>query len=91
MVVRKKLAATCRGMTCCSGVARCKGYGHQGQGKDKAIPRTHKGWIFGKRCWVKPEGINRIRIQGLKKQLHLKGERTSGRIFGKTIGLEVVK
>jgi hypothetical protein len=49
-----------------------------------------KGWTFGK-CCPKPESIKGIRIQGLKKQLYLRSERTSGRIFKKTIVLEIVK
>jgi hypothetical protein len=42
---------------------------------------TLKGWMFRKRCWVKPECINGIRNQGLKEQLRLRKERTSGMIF----------
>jgi hypothetical protein len=47
--------------------------------------------MFGKRHQVKPEGINEIVIQGLKKQLHLRKERTSGRICRETLGLEFTK
>lgn len=46
---------------------------------DKAVPRIKKGQMFRKCCWAKLEGINGIGIQGLKKQLHLRKERTSGR------------
>jgi hypothetical protein len=60
-----------------------KGHYHQGQGKDKAVPGTQKGWKFEKRYWVK--------LEGLKEQLHLRKERTSGRIVGKTIGLDIMK
>jgi hypothetical protein len=38
----------------------------------------------------KLEGINEIRNQGLKEQICLRKERTSGRIFGKTIELEIM-
>jgi hypothetical protein len=71
--------------------ARHKGHSHREQGKDKAVPRTQKGWTFEKRCRAKLEGINGIRMQGLKKQPHLRSKRTFGRIFGKTTGLEIVK
>jgi hypothetical protein len=47
--------------------------------------------MCGKRHRTKPEGISGIRNQDLKKQLHLRKERTSGRIFRKVIGLEIVK
>jgi hypothetical protein len=33
--------------------------------------------------------IKGIRIQGLQKQLYLRSEKTSGRIFEKTIGLKI--
>jgi hypothetical protein len=58
---------------------------------DKAVPRTQKGQMFGKRYWSKPEGINEIRIQGLKKKLHLRKGRTSPMIFRETLGLEIEK
>jgi hypothetical protein len=45
--------------------------------------------MFGKRCWVKPEGISGVRNQGLKEQLRLRKERTSGRIFRKSIELGI--
>jgi hypothetical protein len=35
--------------------------------------------------------IKGIRIHGLKEQQYLRRERTPGRIFGKTIGLEIAK
>jgi hypothetical protein len=61
----------------------------QEQGKDKAVPGTQKRWTFGKRRRAKLEGISEIRNQGLKEQLHLRKERTSSRMFRKTIELEV--
>jgi hypothetical protein len=36
----------------------------QGQGKDKAVPRTQKGQTFRKRHHAKPDGINGKRNQG---------------------------
>jgi hypothetical protein len=59
--------------------------------KDKAVPSTQKGWAFGKRRQAKPEGIYGIGIESLKEQLHPRSERKSSRIFGKTVGLEVMK
>jgi hypothetical protein len=35
--------------------------------------------MFGKKCQPKPESIKGIRIKGLKKQLYLRSERTSGK------------
>jgi hypothetical protein len=52
------------------------------------MPGTQKGWTFGKRCRAKLEGISEIRNQSLKEQLHLRKERTSSRMFRKTIELE---
>jgi hypothetical protein len=74
----KKLATTCRGMTRCAIPAWRTGHYHQGQGKDKAVPRTHKGQTSRKRHWEKLKGIIRIRNQGSRQQLHLKKERTTG-------------
>jgi hypothetical protein len=47
--------------------------------------------MFRKRHQAKREGISGIRDRDLKKQLCLRKERTSGRIFRKTVGLEIVK
>jgi hypothetical protein len=58
---RKKLAAACRGMTHQAISAWHKEHCCQGQGKDKAVPRTQKGQTFRKRRRAKPEGINGIR------------------------------
>jgi hypothetical protein len=38
----RKFIAACRGMTRCAIPARRKGHCCQGQGKDKAVPRTQK-------------------------------------------------
>jgi hypothetical protein len=45
------------------------------------VPRTQKGWTFGKRHQAKPEGVSGIRDQDLKEQLHLGSKRTSSKIF----------
>jgi hypothetical protein len=47
--------------------------------------------MFRKKCWVKPESINGVRNLGLKEQLHLRKERTTSRIFTKTIRLGIAK
>jgi hypothetical protein len=86
----QKFATTSRGMTRHAIPALCKGCCCQGQGKDRAVPRTQKTWTFGKTCWVKPEGISGRRNQGLKEQLCLRKERTSGKIFGKTMELGIM-
>jgi hypothetical protein len=88
---RKKFVAACRGMTRRAITARRKGHCCQGQGKDKAVPRTQKGRKFGTRRRAKLEGISGIRNQGFEEQLCLRKETAPGRIFGKTIGLEIVK
>jgi hypothetical protein len=109
---QKKLTAARRGITHCAVLAQRKGSCRHGQGKDKAVPRTQKGWTFRTRHWMKPEGINGIRNQGSRQQLHLRKDRTTGngvigwsrrkdphlgsrttfgRIFRKTVELEIAK
>jgi hypothetical protein len=78
-------------MTHCPIPAQHKGHCYQGQGKEKAVPRTQKRLLFRKRRWAKPEGISGIRDRDLKKELHLRKKRTSSRIFKKTVELEVTK
>jgi hypothetical protein len=88
---RKKLVATRGRLARLAIPARCKGHSLQGQGKDTVARETRKGQTFGKRGRAKLEDINEIRIQSLKKQRCLGSERISGRIFGKTIGLAIMK
>jgi hypothetical protein len=45
-----------------------KGHCCQGQSKVKAVPRTQKGQILGKRHWAKPERINGMRDSNLKEK-----------------------
>jgi hypothetical protein len=40
---------------------------------------------------TKPKGSHGIKSRDVKEQLRLRGERLSGRIFRKTIGLEIAK
>jgi hypothetical protein len=74
---QKELAGAHKRMTYCTIPAQHKGHCHQGQGKNKAVPRTQKKWTFGTRRWAKPEGIDGIKNQGLRQQLHLRKERTT--------------
>jgi hypothetical protein len=83
----KTLAATRRGMTGRASLAQHK----DTVVKDKAVPRTQKRWMFGKRHRAKPEGISGIRHQDLTEQLHLGSERTSSRIYRKALVPEIVK
>jgi hypothetical protein len=85
----RKLAAGDRRTTQRERAARRKRHSCNGQDKDKALPRTQKGRTFGTRCRAKPEGIIGIRDRDFKEWLRLGSERTSGRIFGKTTGLEI--
>jgi hypothetical protein len=88
---RKNLAVSCRRMTCRVIPTRRKGHCFQGQGKDKALRRTQKGHTFGKRSRAKPEGINGIRIKGLKELLRLGSKGNINKTFRETLGLENAK
>jgi hypothetical protein len=55
-------------MTCCAGVSRRKGHGHERQNKDDVVQETWKGQTFG-RCQLKPECNSDIRDGGLRQQL----------------------
>jgi hypothetical protein len=46
---------------------------------------------IGRRSWAKPECNNDIRNRDFKEWLRLGSEMTSGRIFGKAIGFQIVK
>jgi hypothetical protein len=50
-----------------------------------------KGRSFRKKYQGKPESIKEIMVRGLKKQLYLRSEKTSGRIFRNTFRLENTK
>jgi hypothetical protein len=88
---RKKLAVTCRRIIRRVITPQRKGHCCQGQGKNKVVPRSQKGWTIGKRRRAQPESISGIRIQGLKKQLRLGKEKTSGRIIRKALVLVIAK
>jgi hypothetical protein len=74
----KKLAAVCRWMSWCAIPAWHNGHGHKG-------PTIKKRQQKGLEC------NNGIRNQGTGWQLHLRKERTSSRIFRKTVELEIEK
>jgi hypothetical protein len=57
----KKLAAACREMTHCAGVAWRKGRSHQGLEKDSVMQGTQDGRMFGKKRPAQPVGISGIR------------------------------
>jgi hypothetical protein len=88
---RKKLAAARGGMTRCALPAQLKGHRRQEQGKDNIVQGTREGRTIGRRSWATPECNNGIRNRDQKEWLRLGSERTSCRIFEKTIGLQIVK
>jgi hypothetical protein len=69
--------------------ARHKVHGHQGQGRENVVRGIQKGLNFGERRRAEPRGNNGMRNQDMKKQLRLRKERSSGRIFRKTEELKV--
>jgi hypothetical protein len=85
------LDITCRGITHHAIPAPCKGHGRQGPGRDHVARGAPKGWTLERRKWAHQECNSGIRDRDLKEQLCLKKDRTSGRLFRKTIKLEVVK
>jgi hypothetical protein len=82
---QKKLVTAQGWLTCHVIPAWCKGHSFQGQGKDKAVPRTQKEGTFGKRSGVQPECNNGIRDHGAFQQLRLRKEMiTENGIRGQT-------
>jgi hypothetical protein len=89
---QKRLTIAGRRLTHCAGVAWLQRNIVRKDWTRKLVERgTPKRWMFGKKYRPKPESIREIRIQGLKKQLYVRSERTYGRIFGKTFKLENMK
>jgi hypothetical protein len=88
---RNKLAAACRGMTCLTIPAWCKGHCCQGQGKgqgyaknpQRTAVREETSRETGRHEWNKEPRF--------KKQLHLGSERTSSGVYWKALVLEIVK
>jgi hypothetical protein len=66
------------------------------QTRDLAVParrkgRSHRGPTVEKRRRKGPECNNELKDRGARRQLLLKKERISGRIFRKTVELEIEK
>jgi hypothetical protein len=76
-VFQKKLVAARRGTARRAGVAWRKGQGRNSVARGAAKGRTNE-----KRLWKGPECKSGINDRGLRRQLHLKNEKTAGRIFG---------
>jgi hypothetical protein len=89
---RKELAAARRRTTRHAGVGvtRCKGhFFRKNEARDKV---TRKGRTLGRRQLTRQEGMNGTRNRDFKKQRCLRrSESLSGRMIGKTIGLEIEK
>jgi hypothetical protein len=85
----------------CAKVARHKERNHegpsveQGRRKDKTRNKftigTRKGWTFGKRRRVDPEGSTGVKDPSTRRQLQLKNIKTAGRIFEKAFRLQIAK
>jgi hypothetical protein len=50
---------------------------------------TQKGWTFGKRRRVDPEGSTVVKDPNTRRHRRLKNEKTAGRIFEKTFRLQI--
>jgi hypothetical protein len=93
----KEFAAAGIRTTRCSKVARRKGRIYEGpsveqgrrkdQTRNKFASGTRKGWTFGKRRQMNPEGSTGVKDTSTRLQLRLKNEKTAGRIFEKTFRL----
>jgi hypothetical protein len=55
------------------------------------IRTTQKGWTFGKRRRVYPEGSTGVKVPNTRRHRRLKNEKTAGRIFEKTFRLQIAK
>jgi hypothetical protein len=67
-----------------------KGHSRKGPAKDNVARGAPKGRTLEKIGWAIPKCKNCIWARELKEQLHVRVERTSGRIFRKTIVLVLV-
>jgi hypothetical protein len=56
-------------------VTRCKGHGHQGQGKDDVAPKTRKGRMLGKRWRTRQESGKWRKYLGCRRPLYLRKQR----------------
>jgi hypothetical protein len=98
---RKEFAATGIRTTRCAKVARHKERTdeepsvEQGRRKEqtriKFVSGTRKEWTFRKRRRVDPECSTGVKDPSTVRQLRLKNEETAGRIFEKTLRLQIAK
>jgi hypothetical protein len=98
---RKEFAAAGIKATRCAKVARRKGHSHEGpsiqrerrktQTRIKFARASRKGRMLRMRQLMRLEGTNGTSNQDFKEQLRLGNERTTSRIYRKTIRLEIVK
>jgi hypothetical protein len=98
---RKRLTVTCIRTSRCAKVARNKERSHEGpsveQGRRKEQTRNkftsgaRKGWTFGKRSRVDPEGSTGVKDPDTRRHRLLKNDKTAGKIFEKTFSLQIAK
>jgi hypothetical protein len=60
------------------------------QARNKFASGTRKGWTFGKRRRVDPEGSTGVKDPSTRRQMLLKNEKAAGRIF-ETFRLQIAK
>jgi hypothetical protein len=79
-------------MTCHAGVAQHNGNAvRKNQTRYNVEQGARKERTFGKRQCTKPKDSHDIKNRDVKEQLCLRSKKSSGRIFGKMIGLEIAK
>jgi hypothetical protein len=61
------------------------------QTRNKFTNGNRKGWTFGKRHRVDPEGSTGMKDPNTRRHRRLKNENTAGRIFEKTFRLQIAK
>jgi hypothetical protein len=89
--LRIKMATACRRMTRDAIPAQCKGHCRQGTGRGNVARGAPKGWTLERRRWTHLECNKGIKDRGARRQLRLRKERVSNRIFRKTGELEIKK
>jgi hypothetical protein len=88
---RQMLAAARRRMTRRVITASRKGQVCQRPDRDCAARGAPKGRTFERRRWLRLECNTKTKDRGARRPLRLKKERTLGRIFRKTVDLEIEK
>jgi hypothetical protein len=61
------------------------------QTRNKFTNGNRKGWMFGRRHQVDPEGSTGVKDPNTRWHRRLKNEKTAGRIFEKTFRLQIAK